>query len=31
MLDTFSPLGVSRAARDIADGSYVKSWLRDAR
>jgi homogentisate 1,2-dioxygenase len=30
MLDTFSPLGVSRAARDIADSSYVTSWLGDA-
>jgi homogentisate 1,2-dioxygenase len=27
MLDTFSPLGVSGAARDVADPSYVTSWL----
>lgn len=27
MLDTFSPLGVSQTARDIADPSYVTSWL----
>jgi homogentisate 1,2-dioxygenase len=27
MLDTFSPLGVSEAAREVADPSYVTSWL----
>jgi len=27
MVDTFSPLGVSQAAREIADPSYVTSWL----
>ncbi len=27
MVDTFSPLGVSQAARQIADPSYVTSWL----
>ena len=27
MLDTFSPLGISEVAREIADPSYVTSWM----
>jgi hypothetical protein len=30
MVDTFAPLGLTQAARDVSDPDYPWSWSRDS-